>query len=119
MTSSNNLHFYRPPPPYVIVRHHDSTHLSEQKMTSSCPHPPPPPSNFIFNSDLTAGGRSDVSTRGNMIEQKIRVGKEEKEAAAQQKFRDKRKKALSDLLVNIPKLLSDLSQENCEVGGHN
>ena len=36
------------------------------------------------------------------IKQKIRIGKEQKEASAQHKFRDKRKKALSDMLVNHP-----------------
>ena len=46
---------------------------------------------------------------GTTIEQSIRVGKEEKEAAAQQKFRDKRKKALSDLLVSYPEAAKRLN----------
>ena len=46
------------------------------------------------------------------------VGKEEKGAAAQHKFRDKRKQALSDLLVNHPEAaISHLNQENFKVGG--
>ena len=43
-----------------------------------------------------------TAQEGTKIEQQIRVGKKEKEAAAQHKFRDVRKKALSDLLVNHP-----------------
>ena len=40
-----------------------------------------------------------------------------KEAAAQQKYQDNRKKALSDLLVNHPEAAKRLNQENFEVGG--
>ena len=44
------------------------------------------------------------------LNNKSELEKKEKEAAAQQKFRDKRKKALSDLQVNHPKAAKRLNQ---------
>ena len=51
---------------------------------------------------------------------KSELEKKKKEAAAQQKFQDKRMKAFSDLLVNHPEAAKRIYPGNCEVwGSHN
>ena len=66
---------------------------------------------------------NDVYTIGNKnMNNKSELEKKKKEAAAQQKFQDKRMKAFSDLLmlVNHPEAAKRIYPGNCEVGGsHN